>query len=48
MCSLENGVWLVKYVCRPTQKKKKVIKWSRKATIDEISPAIQRGTLREK
>ena len=36
MCSLENGLWLLKYAGRPI--KKNVIKWSRKTATDVIGP----------
>ena len=38
MCSLKNGLWLLKYAGRPTQKKKMIKSWSRKKTIDENIP----------
>ena len=36
-CSLENGLWLLKYAGRPSPKY--VIKWTRKTGKDVINPA---------
>ena len=45
MCSLKNGLWLLKYVGRPTPKN--VIKWSRLRTRDVITSEIK-GKRRER
>ena len=48
MCSLENGLLLLRYAGRPTPKMMK--RWSRKTAtnLKEITPQTKRGTLRER
>ena len=49
MCSLENGLWLLRYAERLTPKMIK--RWSRKTATNvrkKINPTNQGGTLREK
>ena len=43
MCSLENGLWLLRYAGRPTPKKI-IKKWTRKtASNKKINPTNQKG-----
>ena len=46
MCSLVNGLWLLTYVGRPTQKMLK--RWSRKKVANIKFTPNQRETLRER
>ena len=48
MCFLENGLWLLKYVGRPTQKMIENGVETRKTTADiKINPTKYRETLRK-
>ena len=45
MCSLKNGLWLLKYAGRPTPKD--VIKWSRKTATDHLPRKFKGNVERE-